>query len=164
MNVENLTVISVTQGNDSIGYGNDLGNVITASQVFGRDGNDTLNGYSVLDGGNGFDVLNGLGPNLKWFILHSQANSTDTVNGYLDGTDLLRISETEFGISNAGLATHLFNNTAVASGANNGAELLFDSPNSTLYYDADGVAGGSFAIAILTGVTASLTTADFEII
>ena len=144
--------------------------------IIGSSAADTLTGDSgvnAINGGAGDDILDGLGDgadsltggtDIDRFVIHVVAGGQDTIADFVQNEDLLRFSSTDFGITNATLAAQLFNNATTASGNAAGAELIFDNATSRLLYDADGVAGGEFVIAILTGQSGDLTTADFDII
>lgn len=147
--VENLNVFASSSG---VAVGNALNNVIeTIGILDGLSGQDTLTGNATPVTG------------IDRFTIHSAVGGQDTITNFTQGTDFLRISTAEFGGIAALGATNLFNNANTASG-NGLAQLIFDNPTSQLYYDADGVAGGEIAIAILTGITTNLTSGDFDII
>ena len=128
----------------------------------GSDSFRTLSGDDILDGRGGTDTLEG-GGGADRFVLHA-ALGADTIVDFVAGTDFLRFSTAELGLTSGDLATRLINNTTTASGTTPGPELIFDNTTNTLRYDADGLAGGEVVIAILTGVSANLTAADFDVI
>jgi Ca2+-binding RTX toxin-like protein len=159
-----FNMVSVGATTTLVGNGTTVINVENLRLV-GGSGNDsfkTLAGDDTLDGMAGADTLEG-GGGVDRFVLHAALGS-DTIVDFVAGTDLLRFSTAELNIASGDLASRLLNLTATASGANAGAELLFDNTTSTLRYDADGVAGGEVVIAILTGITSSLTAANFDVV
>jgi Ca2+-binding RTX toxin-like protein len=137
------------------GTGNDLNNTIT--------GNTSNN---ILTGGRGNDTLLG-GAGVDTFVLNQPSQGVDTIKDFVSGTDKLGISAAEFvGSLAAGgslLAGQLRQGAGVTTASTSAQRFLFNTTNSNLYFDADGVGGiGAVQIAKLEG-TPSLSTGDFHL-
>jgi Ca2+-binding RTX toxin-like protein len=187
-NVENLTLT----GTGAIdGRGNELANKITGNAadnaLSGGAGNDTLSGGAgndVLSGGAGLDILTG-GAGADTFVFGpANATSTDKVTDFSSAEgDRLQFQASDFGLSlghglnaDGTLSADYF---AIVSGKTTQAtqshgQFLFNVTSKTLFWDADGNAGGArsqapVAIASFTGVAASeaphlLHLSDFYIV
>ncbi len=166
------TQITVTIGGSS----NDrLSNI---ENLIGGSGADTLTGDSlanILSGGNGADrlsggagndVLNG-GAGADRFSFTTTLNAStnlDTIEDFVSLTDKIGLRSTIFArfSTSVGSGNLVVNSTGNAVDSND--YLIFNTSNSTLYYDADGNgAGAKIAFAVLTGVT-TLTNTDFVIV
>lgn len=129
------TVTTVISGDgDSTIVGNNLGNKLITGlgndSITGGGGNDYINagaGTNMVTGGAGADQ----------FVLHT--NGLDLLVDFMAGSDKLVLSKSEF----TAFASKTVNATDFLVAANNtthvsGGGLLFDTANSTLYYDVDG--------------------------
>ncbi|MBD1835117.1 pre-peptidase C-terminal domain-containing protein [Cyanobacteria bacterium FACHB-472] len=127
VSINGIDEVDTLQG----GNGND--------SIFGHGGNDHLfgnNGNDILIGGTGGDTLVG-GSGSDRFVLQL-AQGTDTINDFLDGTDLIELG--------SGLT---FNSLTISQG-------IGDNSSNTL------ILNGGELLAVLTGVQANvLTSADF---
>lgn len=146
INIENITGGS---GNDKL-TGDDKSNAL-----IGGLGND------VLKGGKGADSLTGGGGKDR-FVFDDLA-SKDTITDFLStDKDVLVFDKAVYASLSAGVTSLnlIVNATGVA--VDNNDYLIFNSKNSTLYYDADGSGSSStaVAVAVLTGVK-TLAITDF---
>lgn len=128
--------------------------------IFGGEGNDRLignTGFDTLDGGLGQDT----------FVLSRTSSSRDTIQNYVSVDDTIEISRSQFGGGlSAGVlsASQFVTNTTGAAGDSND-RFIFNTANSTLYYDSDGTGRNSaVAIAVFAGTAPGLTAADFLIV
>jgi Ca2+-binding RTX toxin-like protein len=164
-NTENL----VLQGTAAInGTGNASNNALTgnaaSNDLIGLAGLDTLKGAAGIDrliGGEGKDTLTG-GADQDTFVFGKAITANaDRVTDFARNIDILEFTGKVFGIAAGPLdATLLQNNTVAKLGH---AQFLFNAKTHVLSWDADGIAGGSVAIATLVGVNA-LSVDDFSIV
>ncbi|MFM2060842.1 MAG: hypothetical protein RLZZ507_512 [Cyanobacteriota bacterium] len=149
-------------GNDSLdgGAGNDVlvGGAVD-DNLFGASGND------VLIGGLGNDNLNGgLGSDI--FRFNNLTEGVDTIQSFSSTDDTIEVSATGFG---GGLLAGVLADSAFVFGAgittasDAAHRFIYNTTNGALFFDADGIAGGSIQIATLTGSPA-LTAADIVVI
>ncbi len=158
--------INGDDGNDTINgrAGNDY--------ILGGTGNDTLNGGRGIDtlvGGDGDDTLTGAagadiltgGFGADGFTYRSRNQGKDTITDFSSAEgDTLRFRSGAFGgISTVTLGSNFFiNTTGDATGA--GPQFIYNTTSGMLAYDRNGASsGGSFNMAILTGIP-TLTAAD----
>lgn len=135
--------------------------------LFGGDGNDTLVGGAdddVLYGGLGNDKLTG-GSGADTFVFDSPFGpgvSIDLVADFTAGTDTIQLDNTYFhGLTAGQLSAAQFSSTGHATAA--GPQIVYDSSNGALYYDANGTdAGGVTRFATLTSKP-TVTAADFMV-
>ncbi len=142
--------------------------------AFGGAGSDTLYGGGTInsseDGGKirgdaGSDTLNmTYGNTLAWI---QNGQGSDTISGYIEGSDNLFVNLSEFGLGDTFDANEITNsNTVTATGTN--AQFIFEDDAQNLWFDSNGTnAGGVILIAQFTGATISnnnLGTNDFEFI
>ena len=154
-------------GNDTLyGYaGNDV--------LEGGDGDDTLLGDvgdDTLIGGSGMDKLTGGAGNdlFRFSTLQSAspANNLDTITDFVRGADKIALDRAVFTKLTTAGSLDAGNFVASATGKALDANdyVLFNTSNSTLWYDSDG--NGSAAavqIATLTGIN-TLAASDFTLI
>ncbi len=128
----------------------------SSNVLIGNSGNNTLDGLA------GEDTLTG-GGGIDRFKLH--ADGAKTITDFIQGTDLLQFSLADLPMG-SGLVDGLtfFNNATAAQGGAGNGEIFFDNANSTLYFDADGNAGGEIVIAVLSGFTSNLAISDFDVL
>ena len=132
------------------GTGNELNNRLT-----GNSAANTLNGLGGRDtytGGIGADTFV-FGPALL--------GQADTVTDFLAGVDHVAVNGTDFGLAAGALDPSGFE-VSTAAGLGH-AEFFFDSAGNTLYWDDDGIAGASIAVAVFSN-GAVLSAADFVIV
>ena len=162
-------------GNDSLdgGDGNDY--------LTGLDGNDSLLGGIGLDflvGGSGNDTLNGGAGNDTFYgdtgsdqfnfttALNASTNK-DAVLDFASDTDKIGLSKAIFSkFSKASsVSSENFSSNTTGNGTTSVKNyLVYNTDNSTLYYDADGSGSGKgIAFAVLSGVT-TLKVSDFVVI
>jgi len=167
--VENLNLI----GSDAInGFGNTLNNIINGNAannalngdagqdvIFGGAGNDTINGglaSDTLDGGAGADI----------FAFNTTLGSTnvDRINNFAAVDDMIMLDDAVFRALGpiGALAVGAFNTGASAMQADD--RIIYNTSTGALLYDADGSGkGGAIQFATLSGLTGTLTAADFVI-
>ena len=149
-------------GNDTAngGRGND--------RLSGLGGNDRLDGgrdNDTLNGGAGNDTLTG-GTGLDLFVFDAFGSANaDTITDFRTADDTIQLSAAVFtalSLGTQGAAVVSIGN-GIASNANQ--RILFDTTSRVLSYDADGNgAGAAVQVATLTGLTGTLTAADFAVI
>jgi Ca2+-binding RTX toxin-like protein len=155
--VENLMLLGTAAIN---GTGNALSNWIWgnagANRLSGEAGND------VLTGGAGTDTLTG-GAGADNFRFTSAGGAGDVITDFNVVQDTIRLLRGGFGnaFPTGALDPERFTQGGVASGP--GAQILYDSANGVLLFDADGAGGAArTAIARIAGAPA-LTAADIVI-
>jgi hypothetical protein len=164
-NTENLVLHGTAAIN---GTGNVSNNALTgnaASNVLiGLAGLDTLKGAAGADrliGGDGKDTLTG-GADQDTFVFGKAiAANADRVTDFVHNTDILEFTGQFFDIAAGPLDASLLQNGTRATLGH--SQFLFNARTHVLSWDADGVAGGSVAIATLVGVN-TLTVDDFTIV
>ncbi|MFN7307445.1 MAG: calcium-binding protein, partial [Acetobacteraceae bacterium] len=135
------------------GFGND--------SISGGVGNDTISGNA------GSDTVNG-GAGNDSFIFNSPlgSNNDDLILSYNAFEDTILLDQSVFGaIGAAGspLAAGSFTVNSVATSTDH--RIVFDNATGALFYDADGSGAGSAVhFATLTGISGSITYAEFLII
>ena len=139
----------------------------------GGVGKDTLlggNGDDVLDGGVGIDTLSGgAGNDTFLFSTAPGKSNNDVITDFQSGSDKIKLLVTAFSAIKGGDGVFSSADLLVGTGVNRGTtvggeHLIFNTANSTLYYDADGGgAGVGVQIATLSGVVA-MDSADFIVI
>ncbi|MEQ1578310.1 MAG: hypothetical protein ABL894_11720 [Hyphomicrobium sp.] len=142
--------------------------------AFGGAGADTLYGGGTInsseDGGKvrgdaGADVLNmTYGNTLAWL---QNGQGTDTIDGYIEGSDNLFIKLSEFGLGDTFDSSEIVNsNTVTATGTN--AQFIYEDDAKNLWFDSNGTnAGGLTYVAHFVNSTitdANLGTNDFDFI
>ena len=157
--------------------GNEMNNIVStysadtnsAEKFLGLGGNDTLIGglgNDYLIGGTGNDVLLG-GAGADRFVFDSALNiklNLDKITDFKrsDG-DKLVLDTAVFTNLNSGFSSSNLVVNATGKAIESDDFLIFNSKNSTLYYDADGNGkSAAVAIAVLTGVK-ELVASDFVI-
>ncbi|MDH4581161.1 calcium-binding protein, partial [Pseudomonas sp. BN415] len=125
--------------------------------LYGEDGNDTL------DGGSGVNQLFGGGGSDIFRFSDASTTASNTVYDFTQGIDHLGLNGVAFDVGGQAVADVLAN---VNNGQNeqDGALLVFNQSNQTLYYDADGTANGNaVAVVTLAGVS-SLAAGDLQLL
>ena len=127
----------------------------------GNDGANTIKGNAsdnVITGGGGKDTLTG-GLGADTFVFGAASDGgADKITDFEHGVDRLRFTGSDYGLEPGPLdADHLQFGSAASLGH---AQFLYDADLKTLYWDADGLAGGSVAIANFT-TAVTLTAGDF---
>jgi hypothetical protein len=128
-------------------YGDETDNTITgtasADTIQGGGGNDTITGAG------GADSLAG-GAGADHFVFNFPSEGTDTISDFVSGTDKLEISASGFGGGlTAGMdPATVFGSSADATFGSATERFHFDTTTDTLYFDADGTAGGSAPVAL----------------
>jgi VCBS repeat-containing protein len=190
-NPETFTIVTGSNGNsgdtlngsdggDDVLYGN--GNN-QSEMLFGLAGNDTLFGMEGVDqlfGGDGSDVLNGGGGN---DVLNGGASSdrfefrtafsiagVDTTQDFnASATDKIVLDDAVFSAfaGQTVLTASQFVANAAGTAVGTGAQIIFNTTNGTLVYDANGTGNGGatqFATLTLLGSTGTLDLSDFLIV
>jgi Ca2+-binding RTX toxin-like protein len=144
--------------------GNNLANMLTggslADTLNGSTGNDTLAGglgNDSLIGGSGYDQF--------IFITALSETNIDNLYQYSAAHDTILLENAIFtALGRAGrLAAGAFNLGAAATDADD--RIIYNADTGALLYDADGVGGvAAVQFATLSGVTGTITNADFLII
>jgi Ca2+-binding RTX toxin-like protein len=144
-------------------------NVKDVPTITGTSAADTLvggAGADVITGGAGSDQLTGgAGADQFRFDQTPGSSNLDTITDFVSGTDKLIFSVKIFKAlgTKAGAVTsaQFVQGAGLTTGQDATDRLVFNTSNSTLYYDADGSATvqAGVAVAVLTGVT-SLSVAD----
>ena len=128
--------------------------------IFGGDGNDRLignSGLDTLDGGLGQDT----------FVLSRTTSSRDTIQNFVSADDTLEISRSQFGggLAAGTLSASQFVTNATGLAGDSNDRFIFNTANSTLYFDSDGTGtSAAVAVAVFTGTAPGLTAADFLIV
>ena len=166
--VENLNLI----GSGAInGAGNDLNNIINGNAannaldggagldvIFGGAGDDRINGglgADTLDGGAGADIF--------VFSTALGSSNVDRINNFSAVDDTIALDHTIFAALPIGaLTVGAFNTGASATQADD--RVIYNMSTGALLYDADGSGkGAAIQFATLSGVTGTLSAADFVI-
>jgi methionine-rich copper-binding protein CopC len=144
-------------------------NVKDVPTITGTSAADTLvggAGADVITGGAGSDqITGGAGADQFKFDQPSGSSNLDTIADFVSGTDKLMLSVKIFKAlgTKAGAVTsaQFVQGAGLTTGQDATDRLVFNTSNSTLYYDADGsaTAQAGVAVAVLTGVT-SLSFSD----
>jgi len=144
-------------------------NVENVPTITGTSAADTLvggAGADVITGGAGSDQLTGgAGADQFRFDQAPGTANLDTITDFVSGTDKLMLSVKIYKAlgTKAGAVTsaQFVQGAGLTTGQDATDRLVFNTSNSTLYYDADGsaTAQSGVAIAVLTGVT-SLSFSD----
>jgi Ca2+-binding RTX toxin-like protein len=144
-------------------------NVINVPTITGTAAADKLvggSGADVITGGVGRDQLTGgAGADQFRFDLAASASNLDTITDFVSGTDKLLLSVKIFNAMGtkpgAVTSAQFVQGAGLTSGQDPTDRLVFNTSNSTLYYDPDGLTGTQtgVAIAVLTSVT-SLSAFD----
>lgn len=147
-------------------------NVKDVPTITGTSAADTLvggAGADVITGGAGSDQLTGgAGADQFKFDQAPGTANLDTITDFVSGTDKLMLSVNIFKAigTKAGAVTsaQFVQGAGLTNGQDATDRLVFNTSNSTLYYDADGSAAAQsgVAIAVLTGIT-SLSATDLLI-
>uniref|UniRef100_UPI00262CFEA3 calcium-binding protein n=1 Tax=Novosphingobium sp. TaxID=1874826 RepID=UPI00262CFEA3 len=143
---------------------------VGVNRLFGDAGDDRLDGGfgdDTLAGGQGADTLTG-GAGRDTFVLDfpDPVGAFDRVSDFTRFADRIAVSSFDFSalaLEPLGtMSASLFALGPVATTADQ--HFIFDSTDSSLYYDADGSgAGAQIKIAVLTGVM-TLTSTDFILV
>ncbi|HUR89189.1 MAG TPA: calcium-binding protein [Ramlibacter sp.] len=146
--------------------GNALDNLIVgntgANTIKGMDGNDTL------DGGAGVDLLTGgVGADVFTFSAVLGTRNADKIADFHAGEDVIALSHIMFPMLPTGaLAASAFQAQPSSVAQTADAHIIFNTATGALLYDADG-AGGTvavqFATVVLTGLSGTLSAADFTV-
>jgi Ca2+-binding RTX toxin-like protein len=144
-------------------------NVKDVPTITGTSAGDTLvggAGADVITGGAGSDQLTGgAGADQFKFDQAPGTANLDTITDFLSGTDKLMLSVKNFKAigTKAGAVTsaQFVQGAGLTNGQDAADRLVFNTSNSTLYYDADGsgTSQSGVSIAVLSGVT-SLSVSD----
>lgn len=138
-------------------------NVKDVPMITGTSAADTLvggAGADVITGGAGSDQLTGgAGADQFKFDQAQGATNLDTITDFVSGSDKLMLSVKIFkaiGMKAVAVTSAQFvQGVGLENGQDATDRLVFNTSNSTLYYDADGsgTAQSGVAIAVLSGVT-----------
>jgi hypothetical protein len=134
--------------------GNELANVLTGNA-----------GANIFVGGRGPDTLTGgAGADVFVIDLLPQIDEVDMVTDFASREDRIRMSRSVFTGLNGGaeLAPGRFAPGSVAGDAND--RILYDRPNGTLYYDADGTGAIAPEIILQLAPGTVLVAADFQLV
>ena len=152
--------------------GSDFLQAALNGRAYGHDGDDVITdsfGTEVLRGGKGRDILIGtdLSDPADYFFLEA-GKGADVVEGFRGDVDVFLLSNLEFGaleVDAAGrLADGQVRNSTSPAPTINAAQLIFETDESALWYDADGTGSGSpVLIAKLLGVE-TVATSDFLVV
>ncbi|CAK0749919.1 hypothetical protein CCP2SC5_1680001 [Azospirillaceae bacterium] len=138
----NVTNLMLTGNSNINGTGNLKANIITGNSgtntLFGGGGND------ILVGGVGRDTLIG-GTGNDVFRYVSSSEGGDTITDFVRGTDKIQLVSSNFGniTSSQIIAGSAFVSNSTGSAVGSLNQLIFNTSNGNLYYDADGVGAGS---------------------
>lgn len=134
-------------------FGNEFGNYIV--------GNAARN---IIDGGNGNDILVGLGgADIFRFTSRPGPSNIDQIADFTPGQDLIALSRTVFDVPIAGgaIMPESFYYGAAAHDSND--RFLYDAATRTLRYDPDGTGAAAAAELATFSPGVVLTHADFTI-
>ncbi|MFO1170420.1 MAG: calcium-binding protein [Hyphomicrobiaceae bacterium] len=152
--------------------GSDYGDSLIAAvggTVHGGGGDDVISdssGTEILYGGKGNDLLtdNVLGSEdgLQDIFWLGRAAGIDTIFGFTDGQDLLRVSQVDFNLSALSAAQVINSLTSTATIAQ--SQFIYETDTKTIWYDYDGT-GGILpeSIATLSGYAGTLDVANFQL-
>jgi Ca2+-binding RTX toxin-like protein len=156
-NLENLSLTGTSNLN---GTGNGLNNTINGNTVnnilTALDGNDVLNGGAgndTLVGGMGKDTLTG-GTGADSFTFNAANEGIDNIRDFkvLDN-DLILISAAGFGgglVTGSLTASQFVSGAGISTATDSLQRFIYNTSNGALFYDADGIDGGSGTIQIGT--------------
>jgi Ca2+-binding RTX toxin-like protein len=128
-----------------------------ADQIYGMVGDD------VLSGGLGHDLLSG-GAGADVFVFNTAlgAANVDRIQDFQVGVDRVALDSSVFAALGVGpLATEDF---LKGVGLTSGAEIVYNTNNGKLYYDADGAGAGVGVEFAQLSNRAALTANDFDIV
>lgn len=133
-------------------------------------GLDTIEGgvgNDAITGGMGNDQLTG-GADADTFAFGSPGaanDGVDTITDFVSGADTIRISVAGYGDGlTAGGSPSVLNVTDHTTVGSGGGQFIFQTSDTTLWFDTTGGSGAdAVEIAILTGV-ASLQATDFHVV
>jgi serralysin len=147
-------------GNDKLDGGN--GN----DRLYGGSGNDNINGGSGNDtlwGHAGIDALTG-GTGQDYFVFNAPfAGAVDKITDYSTSDDMIYLENGVFTSLRSGdLSASAFHTGTAAHDSTD--RIIYDAHTGGLYYDADGIGGGSAQLFAQVTAEISLTNADFYVI
>jgi len=140
-----------------------------ANRLAGGAGNDVLNGGAgndTLVGGLGNDTLTG-GAGLDFILFDTAPSATnrDTISGFATVDDTIQLAGSVYTALGAlgNLSAGAFNFGIAATESDD--RIIYNTASGALSYDADGLGGAAaIQIATITGLTGTLSAADFVII
>lgn len=139
------------------------------NQLVGNNGSDRLSGgagQDVLHGGTGLDMLTG-GAGSDVFLFYVMADLRDAITDFTHGEDLIRLSAGGFrlGAYSGGLLSEQFQSSTTNQATEADDRLIFNSTDTTLWYDRDGN-GSRFEAMLVVDLQsgATLTAADIDVI
>ncbi len=157
-------------GNDTLsgaGGNDNLFGEAGSDALSGGAGNDFLHGGTGQDrltGGAGYDALTG-GTDADTFIYTAAAEFGDTINDFRSKLDMLQFAAGAFGFAAAGvLAADAFESQAGHNAASATVRFIFDTSDTTLWYDADGSGSGAAVLVADLQAGAALLSSDIRIV
>ncbi|MBR1157157.1 calcium-binding protein, partial [Bradyrhizobium sp. JYMT SZCCT0428] len=144
--VFNTTSIDVIRDTSGI-YGDQSANTIVGSAA-----TDNIQGGAGADritGAAGPDFLLG-GADADTFAFNLPSEGVDTIGDFVVGADILEFSAAGFGgglVAGMGAAT-VYGSSSDATFGSSTERFHYDTSSSTLYFDADGSASGTAAVAL----------------
>nr|WP_292931714.1 peroxidase family protein [Novosphingobium sp. PASSN1] len=162
---------TITGAENVIGsaFNDSLTGTAANNTLSGAAGSDTLNGAAgndTLAGGLGNDTLTGgVGKDTIVFDTALGTTNRDTISGFVTIDDTIQLDDAVFNAvgSVGNLSVGAFNFGSAATEADD--RIIYNAANGALSYDADGVGGAAaIQIATITGLTGTLSAADFVVI
>ncbi|WFU25382.1 cadherin-like domain-containing protein [Bradyrhizobium sp. CB1717] len=124
----------------------------TANMIVGTAAADNIQGGAGADrltGAGGPDFLAG-GADADTFVFNLPSEGVDTVGDFVSGADVLEVSAAGFGgglVAGMNVAS-VYGSSSDATFGSSTERFHYDTSSSTLYFDADGSASGTAAVAL----------------
>ncbi len=142
---------------------------VTAHEMFGMGGKDTLkggSGYEILHGGQGADILTGGGGTDEfWFDTLETSTQKDTIKDFSAAQgDTIRFASTVFtgllDVAGASLGDNPDYFEAGTAASSEKARIIYDQTSGNLWYDADGNGAAAQVLIALLSTKPALEAAD----
>jgi serralysin len=149
------------------GAGNDkLDGSSGYDRLYGGSGNDNINGGSgndILWGNAGIDTLTG-GTGRDAFVFNATfTGAVDKITDYSSVDDTIYLENSIFtSLNSGGLNASAFHAGTAAHDSTD--RIIYDAPTGGLYYDADGIGGGSAQLFAQLTAEINITNGEFYVI
>lgn len=164
---DSLTSIENLIGSN--GYGDSLTGNANDNVLSGLGGNDTLNagnGNDTIIGGMGADRI-GVGGGADVVVFQTAAEGGDTVGGFSAADDVFQFVAAGFSGLVAGSdldVTGQFASNTSGTATQAFGQIVYDSDDGKLYWDADGTGGGAAVLLATVSGAPALTADNFLIV